>query len=77
MVRSVSQQLPRPGHVEEGLVQGDPLHQRGHRGRRCRAASLLSSMYRWNRPSTKTADGQSRRATDEGMAEWTPNMRAS
>ena len=38
---------------------------------------LLSSMYRWKRPSTKTAWGQSRRATDEGMAEWTPNMRAS
>ena len=38
---------------------------------------LLSSKYRWKRPSTNTAFGHSRRATDDGIAECTPNMRAS
>ena len=37
----------------------------------------LSSVYRWNLPSRNTASGQSRRATDEAMAEWIPYLRAS
>ena len=42
------------------------------------ACSLaLSSTYRWYRPSRKIAWGHSRRATVLGMAECTPNRRAS
>ena len=72
--------LPEPARaprdVEERLVERERLDQRGDRRKISMTAAETAAYLSWLGGMT-TACGQSRRARVIGIAEWTPNLRAS
>ena len=65
------------GDVEIGLVERQRLDQRRDARGRCRRPARETARYFWKSGRTMMSDGQSRTARDIGMAERTPNVRAS
>ena len=75
--RGPAEPADRPGDVQERLVQGQRLDQRGDVGEHGHHARRETVAYRLWSGSITTARGHSRRARDIGIAACTPKVRAS
>ena len=73
---AVAEQRPRAGDVQERLVDRDRLDER-REAPQDRHDLAADALVLGAVTGTKTQSGHSRRAVRIGIAEWTPNMRAS